>query len=185
LIRKKSASFLSASADDTIALGKRLGRCLRRGDAVLLFAPLGGGKTTFTQGVLQGLGGRELAPSPTFVMAQTFAGRAPLHHMDFYRLSARELLAKGVQDYFTGEGAIAPGVIVVEWPERCRALWPKERMDVKIALRRAASDRKIDFVAHGPRYQKMLSVILKSPRRLKDLLAFKGKRSFKTPAASG
>jgi tRNA threonylcarbamoyladenosine biosynthesis protein TsaE len=182
LIRKKSASFLSASADDTIALGKRLGRCLRRGDVVLLFATLGGGKTTFTQGVLQGLGGRELAPSPTFVMAQTFAGRAPLHHMDFYRLSARELLAKGVQDYFTGEGSIEAGVVVVEWPERCRALWPKERMDVKISLRRGANERRIEFVPHGARYQKMLSVILSEA---KDLSVFKGKRSFKTPAASG
>ncbi len=148
--------MLSSSADETMLWGRRLGRLLKRGDAVLLFATLGGGKTTFTQGLLKGFGGHELTPSPTFIMAQTFEGRAPLHHLDFYRLNAQELLAKGVQDYFTGEGSIARGVVVVEWPERCPALWPKERMDVKIRLRKNLSERKLEFIPHGARFKTMM-----------------------------
>jgi tRNA threonylcarbamoyladenosine biosynthesis protein TsaE len=156
---KMGASFsaISDSAAATSKWGQRLGTFLQAGDVVLLFSTLGGGKTTFTQGLLKGLGGRDLAQSPTFVMAQTLAARVPLHHMDFYRLTPAELLAKGVDDYFTGQGAIAPGVVVVEWPERCPQLWPKERIDVKITLRRLPTERKIQFYAHGDRFGRMLT----------------------------
>lgn len=150
--KKTSWSMLSSSVEDTLALGRRLGRLLRRGDVLLLFSTLGGGKTTFTQGLLKGMGGHDLASSPTFIMAQTFEGRVPLHHMDFYRLNEAQLIAKGVQDYFIGEGAIKPGVVVIEWPERGRDLWPQERLDVKIRLRSKPTERKFEFIPHGPRY---------------------------------
>jgi tRNA threonylcarbamoyladenosine biosynthesis protein TsaE len=162
LNKKNTLSVLSASVDETISWGRKLGKQLRRGDVVLLFSALGGGKTTFTQGLLRGLGGRELTPSPTFIMAQTFQGRVPLHHMDFYRLNEQQLLAKGVQDYFTGEGAIAHGVVVVEWPERCRALWPQERLDVKLRLRKNPSERALEFVAHGERFERLVKKLVLS-----------------------
>jgi tRNA threonylcarbamoyladenosine biosynthesis protein TsaE len=164
-LKRKTISVRALSVDETRAWGQRLGQCLRQGDVVLLFATLGGGKTTFTQGLLKGLGGREWPQSPTFIMAQTFRGRVPLHHMDFYRLSARELIAKGVQDYFNGEGAITPGVVVVEWPERCRALWPKERLDVKLRVRRNPAERTLEFVPHGPRFESIVNKIV-IPERL-------------------
>ena len=153
---KKRISVSTSSANETTKWGQKLGRLLKRGDTVLLFATLGGGKTTFTQGLLKGLGGHDLPPSPTFIMAQTFKARVPLHHMDFYRMNAAELIAKGVQDYFTGEGEIAPGVVVVEWPERCRDIWPKERLDVKISLRKNLTDRKLEFIARGKRFESLL-----------------------------
>lgn len=154
---KKRLSVATTSAVETTGWGRKLGRLLKRGDVVLLFATLGGGKTTFTQGLLKGLGGHDLPQSPTFIMAQTFKARVPLHHMDFYRMNAAELIAKGVQDYFTGEGEIARGVVVVEWPERCRNIWPKERLDVKISLRKKSTDRKLEFIARGPRFEALLN----------------------------
>ncbi len=46
----------TSSAQDTIALGARLGALLQAGDVVVLAGDLGAGKTTFVKGVATELG---------------------------------------------------------------------------------------------------------------------------------
>ncbi|MBP3977599.1 tRNA (adenosine(37)-N6)-threonylcarbamoyltransferase complex ATPase subunit type 1 TsaE [Microbacterium sp. BLY] len=92
-------------------LGLRIGEQLEPGDLLILTGPLGAGKTTFTRGLAEGLGVRGPVQSPTFVIARThpsLVGRAPLVHVDAYRLgSAAELDDLDLD--------LDRSVVVVEW----------------------------------------------------------------------
>nr|WP_193599048.1 tRNA (adenosine(37)-N6)-threonylcarbamoyltransferase complex ATPase subunit type 1 TsaE [Microbacterium sp. YJN-G] len=92
-------------------LGLRIGEQLQAGDVLVLTGPLGAGKTTFTRGLAEGLGVRGPVQSPTFVIARThpsLVGRAPLVHVDAYRLgSAAELDDLDID--------FARSVVVIEW----------------------------------------------------------------------
>jgi tRNA threonylcarbamoyladenosine biosynthesis protein TsaE len=94
-------------------LGAQLAGRLGAGDLVVLTGPLGAGKTTFTQGVAEGLQVRGPITSPTFVLARvhpSLVGGPPLVHADAYRLgSVAEL------DDLDLDSDVADSVTVVEW----------------------------------------------------------------------
>lgn len=100
-----------ATSDAMERLGLRIGEQLQAGDLLVLTGPLGAGKTTFTRGLAEGLGVRGPVQSPTFVIARThpsLVGRAPLVHVDAYRLgSAAELDDLDID--------FARSVVVIEW----------------------------------------------------------------------
>lgn len=88
------------TADETHALAARLGAQLQAGDLLVLTGELGAGKTTFTQGLGEGLGVRAGIISPTFVLVRIHPnlpggprpGGPDLVHVDAYRLgSASEI----------------------------------------------------------------------------------------------
>jgi len=99
------------SPDAMEEFGERIGRMLRPGDLVVLAGALGAGKTTLTRGIAAGLCVRGPVQSPTFVIARThpsLVGRAPLVHVDAYRLgSALELDDLDID--------VDRSVVVVEW----------------------------------------------------------------------
>jgi tRNA threonylcarbamoyladenosine biosynthesis protein TsaE len=106
----------SRSAEDTLALGEKIGRHLKAGDTLLLFGDLGAGKTTLTQGIARGLGvaKEEYVRSPTFTLVNQYQGRYPVYHIDLYRIgSARELEDLGIDEVLAGDG-----VAIVEWAEK-------------------------------------------------------------------
>jgi tRNA threonylcarbamoyladenosine biosynthesis protein TsaE len=108
---------LSRSDDESIELGRRLGRSCGGGEIILLEGPLGAGKTRLAGGIAQGLGIARPVTSPTYLILRSYdAPRGlTLHHVDFYRLSSQDELATvGLEDCL-GERS----VVVVEWPERC------------------------------------------------------------------
>lgn len=81
------------TADDMRELGRYIATFLRGGDVVVLSGPLGAGKTTFTQGIGQGMHVAEPVVSPTFTIAREHKGEfsnsggaARLVHVDAYRL---------------------------------------------------------------------------------------------------
>jgi tRNA threonylcarbamoyladenosine biosynthesis protein TsaE len=94
-------------------LGRRLAALLRPGDLVVLVGPLGAGKTTFVQGIGEGLDVRGPVTSPTFVIARehpaTGAG-PPLVHVDAYRLGSRAEV-----DDLDLDTDVASSVTAVEW----------------------------------------------------------------------
>lgn len=106
------------TADQTHALGAALGAELERGDLLVLTGELGAGKTTFTQGLGEGLGVRAGIISPTFVLVRIHPnladgprpGGPDLVHVDAYRLgSASEI------DDIDLENTLDTSVTVVEW----------------------------------------------------------------------
>ena len=104
----------SASVDQTRDIGARLGRAAQAGDRFLLEGPFGAGKTTFVQGLAEGLGITTPVSSPSFVIETQYRGRLRLYHIDLYRLDRIEdtLLEMLAEDLFDD------GVSAVEWPEQ-------------------------------------------------------------------
>ena len=106
------------TAEETHALAAALGAVLEAGDLVVLTGELGAGKTTFTQGLGEGLGVRAGIISPTFVLVRIHPnladgprpGGPDLVHVDAYRLeSAAEI------DDIDLENTLDSTVTVVEW----------------------------------------------------------------------
>ncbi|MDQ0075045.1 tRNA (adenosine(37)-N6)-threonylcarbamoyltransferase complex ATPase subunit type 1 TsaE [Arthrobacter oryzae] len=111
-------SLTAQSAEATHALAAALGAVLEAGDLVILTGELGAGKTTFTQGLGEGLGVRAGIISPTFVLVRIHPnladgprpGGPDLVHVDAYRLeSAAEI------DDIDLENTMDSTVTVVEW----------------------------------------------------------------------
>ncbi len=81
-------STTAADAAATRKAGLRFAEHLRPGDLIILSGELGAGKTTFTQGLAEGLGVRGPITSPTFVLARvhpSLVGGPALVHVDAYR----------------------------------------------------------------------------------------------------
>jgi len=125
----KSGTYRTESEEQTIALGRKLGRGLK--GVVLLIGNLGAGKTTLTKGIVEGLGvaSADEVSSPTFTLVHQYGGGAArVFHVDLYRLDeAREVASLGLEDLFAGDG-----VVLLEWAERFPELMPAERTEIRI-----------------------------------------------------
>ena len=136
----------TASAEETEAVGRRLGAALRRGDLLLLEGELGAGKTTLTQGVAQGAQAEGYVHSPTFVLAHRYDGRLPLFHLDLYRTDG------GLEVHDLGiEEMLEAGAVVVEWADRAPEIFPAERLELRLRFGAAPDERRIEAAAHGER----------------------------------
>ncbi len=143
--------LISHSPEQTQELGTRLGGLAMPGDVYLLTGNLGAGKTCLTQGIAWGLGIKEYAASPSFIIVRELYGRLPLYHVDLYRLDHIEEIADlGLDDYFN-----ANGVCVVEWADKALALLPAENMLIEITLL-SDTERLIRFKPNGTRYLDIL-----------------------------
>ena len=121
-----------ATADDMVALGKRLAARLRPGDLVVLNGTLGAGKTTLVQGIGAGLGVRGPVTSPTFVIARvhpSLTGGPALVHADAYRLASPAEV-----DDLDLDASLETSVTVVEWGGGLVEGLAADRLEVSIAL---------------------------------------------------
>lgn len=113
LARWLGTTFDAPDAETMRDLGARVGSSLVAGDLVVLTGELGAGKTTFTQGLGEGLGVRGGVTSPTFVIARVHPslGDGPdLVHVDAYRLGGLDEL-----DDLDLDASLDSAVTVVEW----------------------------------------------------------------------
>jgi tRNA threonylcarbamoyladenosine biosynthesis protein TsaE len=150
-----TTKFISHSAEETRAMGARLGRALPDGTVVAMTGELGAGKTTFVQGVAEGLGIRsgadelgetEGVTSPTFVLVREHEGEGGrrLVHVDAHRLQGgAELLDLGSEDFL-----ICSGLAFVEWAERVEDALPEPRL-LLIFAHRAGGEREIEVRGAG------------------------------------
>ena len=102
---------------ETILFGKEFAQRLKPFSILLLKGPIGSGKTSFVQGIAEGLSIDESITSPTFALSHHYySGKLPLIHMDLYRLkdslSAEELFLEEEEELNQNGG-----IMVIEWPE--------------------------------------------------------------------
>jgi tRNA threonylcarbamoyladenosine biosynthesis protein TsaE len=95
----------------------------KRPNLVLLEGELGGGKTTFTQGFIAGLGIKQNVTSPTFVIMKPYKvpdSEYKVYHFDLYRLSQEwEVLDLGIMDLLQNP----QNILLVEWASKTPKLW--------------------------------------------------------------
>ena len=151
--------IVAEHADDTRAVGLRLAALLRPGDLVVLSGDLGAGKTTFTQGLGQGLGVRGAVTSPTFVISRVHPSQADgpaLVHVDAYRLSVSgEAQAALELDDLDLDTSLADAVTVVEWGSGVAEVLADDRLEVEIVRAHAdeaGETRTLRLNGVGPRW---------------------------------
>lgn len=107
---------ITRSEEETIELAKRLAHELRPPCLILLEGELGSGKTTFTKGLVSGLGAarEEEVTSPTFALVHEYGRDGRVFHVDLYRVeTAKELRTLGLDDLLAQQA-----IVIVEWGEK-------------------------------------------------------------------
>lgn len=127
-------AYLTISPGQTQELGMALAREIlknnsRRAAIVALEGNLGGGKTTFLQGLAKGLGIKEKIISPTFVIQKRFkilnSRFKNFYHLDCYRIQKpEELLELGFRDIVSDP----QNIIALEWADRIKKVLPKNML---------------------------------------------------------
>lgn len=91
---------------------------------------LGGGKTTFTRGLVRGTGSSTNVASPTFTISKVYqAPKFEIHHFDFYRLGEAGIVGDELHELLGDPGV----VIVVEWADVVQHVLPEERLRIEIS----------------------------------------------------
>lgn len=146
----------SQSPERTRCIGEVLGQALTPGDVVVLDGELGAGKTTFTQGLAQGMGIEDPVTSPTFVVAREMpigSSGVGLVHVDAYRISS-------MHEWDDLDLDLESVATVIEWGERVVAALPADHLDVRISGEGDA--RILSIQSHGPRSARLLAAVEQS-----------------------
>ncbi len=133
--------YLSKSSSQTKKIGESLAKKFLRtskGKAlvVALEGDLGGGKTTFLQGLARGLGIKKKILSPTFVIMKRF--QIPkrktvsqfqyFYHIDCYRIKkSKDILVLGFEEIISN----SENIVGIEWADRIKKILPKDRISLE------------------------------------------------------
>ena len=131
--------YETLSPEETLEVGRELGRTSLAGEVYALVGDLGVGKTVFTKGFAEGLGIEEAVNSPTFTILQVYEeGRLPLYHFDVYRIGDEsEMDEIGFDDYVYGDG-----VCFIEWADIIKGIIPRRHTRISIERNQ---DRGYDY----------------------------------------
>lgn len=147
--------YLSKKRDDTIALGVKLGNCLKKGDITTLTGDLGAGKTTLVSGIAKALKVKEEVISPTFnILKCYFKGKIPLYHIDAYRLEKHNKDI-GLEEYIEGNG-----IAVIEWPSNIKELLSVKHLEIKI-INKGDTKREITLITPNKYYEAIVRRVIK------------------------
>ena len=70
-------SITTNSANETLALGRKIAPFLKKGDVIVLLGDLGAGKTLFVSGLLDFYNKKDEASSPTFTIVNEYNLKVP------------------------------------------------------------------------------------------------------------
>jgi len=120
--------------------------------------PLGAGKTTFARHLLAALGVEGRVKSPTYTLMEPYRsdpghGGFPIAHFDFYRFEdPQEWEDAGFRDVFA-----APGLKLVEWPDKAAGLLPRADLRLHIAPHAHDAARELRVEALSARGEELLA----------------------------
>lgn len=153
-------TIVTKNADETRNFGREFAQHLKKGGVLALFGDLGAGKTTFVQGLAEGLGIKNRIISPTFIIMREYklpyssseqsesrskssrqARTIRFYHIDLYRTeSQKDIEGLGIQEILSDP----ENIVVIEWAEKMGNLLPKNA--IKISFEYGNDDeRKITW----------------------------------------
>jgi tRNA threonylcarbamoyladenosine biosynthesis protein TsaE len=134
--------FVSKIFSETQRIGVDFAKVLEGGDVVCLYGDLGFGKTTFVQGIAQGLGIKNRIISPTFVIVRSYLLKAgSFYHVDLYRIRhSQDIENLGIEEIINDKN----NIVIIEWAEKLKNFLPKKRIDIEFFYEKDNS-RKIVF----------------------------------------
>lgn len=119
---------------------------------IYLYGDLGAGKTTFVRLLLRALGVQGRIKSPTYALVESYELpnlAHPASHFDLYRLETpQEWQESGLQ-----EELLAPGLRLVEWPQKAGGLLPDADLSLLLGIppaTDAAQRRELQIITHSP-----------------------------------
>ncbi len=134
--------YTSTSLNETLKIAKDLAKTLKPNDIIAYSGSMGMGKTAFTRGLVEGLGGGDIVSSPTFAIINQYdCPNLIVYHFDMYRVETwDDLYSTAFFDYLD-TGAI----IIIEWSENITAALPENVIYVDIALGEDENSRIISI----------------------------------------
>ncbi len=130
-------------------------------NVILLQGELGVGKTTFSQFLLEAIGAEGPFTSPTFVIMKKYeicrgkfcsdqvakpsdlVATKPIvrniYHLDCYRVNEESVLDLGWEEIVADKN----NLILVEWPERIKKIWPKNYWLLKFKYGKSVKNGRI------------------------------------------
>ena len=124
--------YTTHSAEETQKMAAEFAKTLKGGEFVSLIGDLGAGKTTFTRGLVEALGGSVRVKSPTFTVMNeypvNYGNIKRVVHIDFYRFNdPSEISALSLEDERRPDT-----VILAEWPNMLESVEFQETIRIVI-----------------------------------------------------
>lgn len=125
---KQRKTIITHNFSETQKVGFDFAKTLRGGELVCLYGDLGAGKTTFVQGLAEGLGITKKIISPTFIIVRTYElANKHFYHMDLYRIETEnDVESLGLKEIMQDPN----NIVVMEWPEKIENMLPKKRQNI-------------------------------------------------------
>ena len=120
------------SVKETLDLAAGIGQALKGGEVIELISDLGGGKTTFVRGLVQGAGSRDPVSSPSFTIRNDYrlATNFQIIHFDFYRLNEPGIIKDMLEEVLHDRSS----VVVIEWPGIIGGVLPTDRLTLTLKV---------------------------------------------------
>lgn len=115
---------------------------------IALEGNLGAGKTAFTRYLIQGMGYAGKVKSPTYSLCESYpiaCGKqiAQAFHFDLYRMrTPLEWQEAGLAEHFD-----APGMCLIEWPEKAEGTLPQLDLQIAITTGEQETERQFELKA--------------------------------------
>jgi len=115
---------------------------------IALEGNLGAGKTAFARYLIQGMGYAGKVKSPTYSLCESYpiaCGKQTMHafHFDLYRMrTPLEWQEAGLAEHFD-----APGMCLIEWPEKAEGTLPPLDLQIAITVGELETERQFELKA--------------------------------------
>ena len=131
---------INLTEQEMMKWGKELGQAIVPPLVISLTGDLGAGKTTLAKAICEGFGVAEPVTSPTYSLVHRYdAEKAPVYHVDLYRLDNESQLTNIGWDDLLSERA----VVIVEWPERAGDRMPDDHLHIDLEYVEGDESRRV------------------------------------------
>ncbi len=125
--------------------GSTLVNNLNQNLIIYLKGELGSGKTTFSKGLIKGMGYKGLITSPTFsIMERIETGEFYVLHIDLYRIERSEEIVE--LELHEEPNYSKPTIMIIEWPERGHDLILPADIEISFDMTNEINERNIDLL---------------------------------------